>query len=360
MILLDNIIFSLQKSAGGIAKGWAKHLSLIQGLREDIRYFEVAVATENKFRREVSLPANSIYPERHTGILSRVWPRFPKADLVHSSYYRTGNRRQKSIITVHDFIHELHPSSRKDLIFSALKKRSIAKADAIITVSEHTRHDMCKLYPWAAEKEIIVIPNGVDDEFTGLDIVEPININGQLLTPNSFFLYVGSRGFCKNFKACKTFLDHEFTRDKNLKLVLVGGGQFNKEELEYFSENINLGQIVFVPFASSSLLNNLYNQAISLLFPSIYEGFGIPALEAARVGCVVLASHSSSIPEVVGRSPYMYDPLSKDEMEAALVQLDNADAVQKERERLIRHSHQFDWGRNTFDTSNLYDKLLGS
>lgn len=358
MILLDNIIFALQKSAGGVSKAWAKHIQLLSTMRDDPCFLEHPAALENRFRCEVKIPKERLLPDSSVGLRHRLWPDFPTADLVHSSYYRVGPGKCPNVITVHDFIQELFPSSPRDRVLSFLKKRAIQKADAIITVSSHTKADMLCLYPWAEKKKITVIHNGVDEEYFPDDSVSSISLEGQELAKGSFYLYVGNRGYCKNFGACKTFLDHPYTRDNNLKLVVVGGGQFTKAEKQQFAENLELGQLLFLPFASPEQLNQLYNLAAALLFPSRYEGFGIPALEAARTGCIVLASDRSSVPEVVGPTPFMFDPFSTEEMNTALEKLDDKKCVIEESNRLRRYASSFGWQKNASETNSLYEELL--
>jgi mannosyltransferase len=326
-------------------------------MRDDIALWEAEGAESNHFRQELSIDPGLFLPGAKTGLWSRYSPRFPKADIVHSSYYRAEKGRKNSVITVHDFIQELYPSSWRDGLFARLKKQAIARADTIITVSKHTLDDMHSLYPWSKDKHAVIIHNGVDEEYFPLADPQGVQLETTILPRDSYFLYVGNRGYCKNFAACRYFMDHPLARDENLKFVIVGGGPFSEKEKELFAPFLD--QIVFLPFAPNEQLNLLYNNARALLFPSYYEGFGIPALEAAKAGCIVMASNQSSVPEVVGKTSFMFDPRSKSEIDAATNKLADIDVIAREKEHLIAHASKFGWQKNAEQTNALYDRLLG-
>lgn len=358
MILLDNIIFDLQ-AAGGISKAWAKHVELITKLRSDVMLLEGPKAKRNHFRQAIEIPSERIVVDRGPSFFRLLRPVRHEAALFHSSYYRLANAGPKSVVTIHDFINELYPRSPRDLVLAAMKKRATKNADAIITVSQNTLSDMHGIHPWTRDKKTMVIANGVDKEFRPVREMESVTIAGREIEARRFLLYVGHRGHCKNFAACAHFMGHTLASELDLTLVVIGGQPISRPERRLLAEHFERDRVLWLPFAQPEELNMLYNHALALLFPSHYEGFGIPALEAARTGCIVLGAAVSSVPEVIGTSDFLFNPKDSGDMDRAFAMLEDRAKVDAESKRLIEHSKRFDWRRTSEQISALYEKLLG-
>jgi len=273
-------------------------------------------------------------------------------DVVHTTYYDEYLIKQKKpiILTVHDTIHEIF---YKDFGFEKNhrpKKKMIDRADHIICVSTSTKKDLMEYYN-VDEKKISVIYHGVS--------TNEIAKNYSLKIEKPFFLYVGSRKRYKNFKIFLEAycLDRSISKDFNL--ICFGGGSFLAEEYELFKTlNIDSTQISnFI--GDDNLLTYLYQNAQALIYPSIYEGFGMPILEAMRLECPVICSNTSSMPEVYGNSCLSFDPNSKTELAQHLSKISSNNDF---RNQIIQVAHQrsklFTWEKCAKETLKVYKTLI--
>ena len=178
---------------------------------------------------------------------------------------------------------------------------------------------------------------------------------GQSESP--YFLYVGSRGFYKNFdRLVNAFADFH-TRHSDIRLKCVGGPAFTKSELRLL-KSLNLeNHVVSEGFVPDQTMPGMYANSVAFIYPSLYEGFGIPVLESMTCGGAVLTSNDSSLPEVAGDAAKFFDPYSVDSMaEAMETALDH-----DRREQLIRAGKQraqsFSWRKAALATSRIYQAL---
>lgn len=222
------------------------------------------------------------------------------------------------------------------------KKNAIKNADVIICISENTKSDLLRFYPEVAKKEIHVIYNGVSDDYYQIAQIEK-----DFTYLN--FLFVGSRVFYKNFKFCIDWLN---TLDSSVLHIV--GGALSKWEQKYLDVKLP-GRYVYHGMINNHKLNELYNKSTCLLYPSLYEGFGIPVLEAMRAGCPVIALNCSSLPEVCGSAGVLVDNLSFNDFNTAL------NTVLTNREELIRRgvlqASSFSWDRCYNQVKIIYKRL---
>jgi glycosyltransferase involved in cell wall biosynthesis len=202
------------------------------------------------------------------------------------------------VLTVYDMIHELFPEFfTNDKMVVPNKKYLIEKATRIIAVSENTKKDIINLYPHIDSSKIDVVYHGCSIK---------MNMTESLSLPEKYILFVGTRSNYKNF----IFLVHSIKtllkKDKDLHLICAGGGDFNLVEKELISKLGLESQIIQMHFNEDEL-GHFYNRAICFVFPSMYEGFGLPILESMTCGCpVVLGKHSSFV-EVAGEAGVYFD-----------------------------------------------------
>ena len=356
MIALDNLIFDLQK-VGGVSKVWAKIIQNLDKRSKRIKFLESRKSKQNIFRKEVSLE-NKIITEYLPSAIRRIIPSFVKSEIYHSSYYRISLMSKYNVVTIHDFINELYPNNFNDFILSIIKRISCKLADKIIVVSEQTKSDMLKFYKDIPSSRIHVVHNGVDDDFYP-EVNESFQINNNTFNRNNYFLYVGTRGECKNFQyVCKTLSEYNH-KNKKRQLVVVGGTDFNEKEYKNIAElGLKKEDIVHIKQISNHQLRLLYSNTIALLIPSVYEGFGLPALEAARCKALVLTSSGGALEEIVGKNKYAFNlNIDKDFCRVVNLGFEN-EAAEHAREQMYLNSQKFSWQGAADKYLKIYEELL--
>ncbi|MCG3209413.1 MAG: D-inositol-3-phosphate glycosyltransferase [Anaerolineae bacterium] len=272
------------------------------------------------------------------------------------------NRATKSLVTVHDLSFVRHPESVMPGMTRHLNTwvpRSVQRADHVIAVSEATRQDLIELYGTLPEK-ISVLYHGVSAHFK--PITAPANL-AQIrrkygLGNAPFILSLGTIQPRKNYLR----LVQAFARlNRDTRLVIVGGRGWDSAALLAEIDNLGLaGRVLFPGYAPDDDLPALYSAATLFVYPSLYEGFGLPALEAMACGTPVVASCRSALPEVVGQAGLLVNPEDVDEMQQAIAALLADDS---RRARLaaagINQAAKFTWPAMAGQLVQLYQRLAG-
>jgi len=313
-IYLDNIVFALQR-AGGISVYWHELLKRMIGNGQDITLIERPEGADNMMRKVLDVENGSrIIDSRRPLILTRYLPlslKMKPLSVFHSSYYRTTLQKDVvTIVTVHDFNYE-HGLVRHGLyryIHMFQKKYAVKKADGIICISENTKKDLLQFYKGIDENKIRVIYQAASDEYGKIDKADCSNANITKLLGSKYILYVATRSYHKNFAIAVSALK----AIGGYTLVMVGGGRLSKNEIAQLDKELP-NRYVQLNGINNDELNILYNYAFCLLYPSRYEGFGIPILEAMQAGCPVVTSNVSSIPEVCGGACLKVNKIEVDE-----------------------------------------------
>ena len=267
------------------------------------------------------------------------------ATLFHSSYYRLPNRRIPVVTTVHDFTYEYFASFPRKYVHSWQKFSAIRSSDFIICVSENTRQDLLNFIPDVDPKRIYVVHNGVSSTFSPLESAAIVAVD----RPRPYILYVGGRKGYKNFSIVLSAL----SKYSNIDLVCVGGGPLTSHEKLFVDKHLSTRFRIHT-FVSDEELNLLYNNAYCLIYPSSYEGFGIPVLEAMRAGCPVIALNSSSIPEVAGDAALLIERPDVDELVSAINKLGSYEVRLCLRHRGFLRADQFSWEKTFEETLQIY------
>ncbi|WP_207424007.1 glycosyltransferase family 4 protein [Desertivirga brevis] len=349
LILLDNIIYSLQ-TAGGISTYWQELTRRV--LRDELPVSFLEFPNCNVNRKEIDIPQSKVlniqkYPILVERFRQLALKSYRSNFIFHSSYNRvTSNPNALQVITIHDFVHEKYYSGTRQILHSYLKNRAIKSANKIITVSENTKTDLLERFPNLSPTKIKVIYNGVSDCFFPIDSVETYS------TQKPFLLYVGSREHYKNF----TFAIKVLKELKDFDLYIVGS-PLNDIESSTLNSNIADRFKVFTA-VNPSKLNELYNSAFALLYPSSYEGFGIPLLEAMKCGTPFLALRRSSIPEVAGDAGILIDQLDIDAFTSAIMSIDLD--REKLRAKGFNQVKKFSWEKSFQETIKVYNELYNN
>lgn len=356
-IYLDNIIFSLQKG-GGVSVVWQQHLKrLLKDNSFICSFLEYDNARKNFFRQQLSIDENLINLKRSQFLSFKRYLNLISKDdqkhIFHSSYYRTEiGKNAINFTTVHDFTYEYFVRGVSQKVHSWQKNAAINNSNGIICISENTKKDILYFLPHIDESKIRVIYNGVDEGY------KPLQYNSNFNKKHDFddcvyALYIGDRrATYKNFNmavdACSLV---------NIPLLIIGGGELTAEELQNLEVKLGAGNFKSLLGVSVKDLNYYYNKAFCLLYPSLYEGFGIPVVEAQRAGCPVIATNSSSIPEVIGNDYLAIENPTPQKIASKIKELSLNNLRKETIELGFEKSKRFSWQNTYNETTEFYKEL---
>lgn len=274
-----------------------------------------------------------------------------KHSLLHETYYTSRFKVPcKKVITIHDMIYELFNTgleAEKQIIED--KKKSILEADGIIAVSENTRKDLLTFFPEVKSKTFVV-HHGVSQ--VNKNLVKDYNHT------RPFILYVGNRGWYKNFSVLlDTYISEESIHSK-FDLIAFGGSAVDSSESEKLVKS-GLSNCVHFIKGNDEMLNSLYKSAAVFVYNSKYEGFGMPVLEAMQMGCPVICSNTSSLPEVCGEAALTINPEEADELLQALkIILFDKQIAKGYSAKGLKRAESFTWKKCAMETKNIYTRIL--
>ncbi|MDR2840582.1 MAG: glycosyltransferase family 4 protein [Paludibacter sp.] len=289
-IIFDNIIFSLQR-AGGISIVWKELISRIVSSDLLCSFIEYSDCENNIFRKKINIPHKNIITKSTFLFLFKRYlnPNIKEKSpfIFHSSYYRySKNKNAINFTTVHDFTYEYFLKGIKKWIHCHQKHNAIRHSDYIICISETTKRDLLKFLPDTPENKISVVYNGVSDEYFPIE-----NATSKY---GKYAVFVGQRSGYKNFETAVKVL-----KNTDLNLVIVGV-DLKEDETKMLDSELGKSRYFYLGKILNAELNEVYNSAFCLLYPSLYEGFGIPVLEAQKAGCPVVNFDVPAICEIVG------------------------------------------------------------
>lgn len=366
-IAFDHQTFVLQ-SYGGISRYFARLARGLLDLDQQVRIF--APLHRNMYLS--TLPIETVsgrhihrYPPKtrrfilaynhfRSGSAIAKW----KPDLVHETYF--SKRRStpiacRTVITVYDMVHELFPNAFAANDDTAANKRiAIDRADHVICISENTRSDLMRLYGTSAGK-VSVVHLGFDQLAPPEEVKQPAALAGK-----PFLLYVGERS--RSYKNFIGFLKAVASSSRLLgdfDIVAFGEPQFSASELKAIS-TLGFGEHqVRQQSGSDALLGGFYSSARALVYPSLYEGFGIPPLEAMAHQCPVISSNTSSMPEVIGGAGAFFDPRNIDDMRQVIESVVYSDSrIGVLRQLGSERLNAFSWKKCTRETLDIYKSLV--
>jgi glycosyltransferase involved in cell wall biosynthesis len=363
-IVYDHQIFSRQKY-GGISRYFFEISNRIPAIDGDsVEIFSPFYVNHYGDRsshgfRAFKFPGSSMVLGAANTVAGKLSVRWQNdIAIFHETYYsRFGYApaKAKRIITVYDMIHELFPESfSKADMTRHIKRRAILRADHVICISESTRNDLVRLTDIPVEKTSVV---HLGHSLTEAHVSPPPVPYSQ----RPYLLYVGNRGGYKNFNSLMLAVGNSKILRNEFSVICFGGGEFTRDELsEMRRHDLNLDDIKHVE-GDDAVLAGLYSSAIALVYPSLYEGFGIPPLEAMAYGCPVICTDTSSLPEVVGEAAELFDPRDTDCLRASIERVASSQEVRK---GLIARGYErimgFSWDRCARATLAQYKRVLES
>lgn len=335
------------QKAGGISTYWKELSSRLLAGSYDLSLREFSNSSENIVRKSLSVPDMNIMSNGDISLIDRFkslpLQHVKKKFIFHSSYNTiTSNKHALQVCTIHDFVHEKFYSGIRRTLHKYQKTKAINRSGHIIVISNNTKKDLLKMHPHIDPLKVSVIYNGASEDFFPLP---------QQVDPNvrPFILFIGSREHYKNFNFCIKLLRE--VPDFELKII---GSSLKKSETEFLNKNIPNRWNIESNVPNSSL-NKFYNEAFALLYPSSYEGFGIPILEAMKAGTPFIALNKSSIPEVAGDAGVLVDELDIKCFKDALKEIsDNREAIV---EKGFVQSKKFSWDSCFDQTVKVYNDL---
>jgi mannosyltransferase len=336
-IVYDDIAYSLQDS-GGISLYWSQletHLKhdmqlLYRNYENNIFYSESSVTKRKKI--------NIILFERYKNVSLPERTPF----IFHSSYYRyCKNKNAINITTVHDFIYEYFRHDIKAMAHKIQKRNAIHHSHGIIFVSESTKNDFEKLFPdYKGTKSVIY--HGIASEYMSLNTLKKKKV-----------IFIGKRAGYKNFIYAVKILN----KLPQFKLQVIGGGSLTKKEICELDSYLP-NRYEYYQSLPNRELNIKYNEACFLIYPSLYEGFGFPVVEAQAAGCPVVCCNNTSLPEVGGDAAMYISGRNID---------DDLDKINRLNERVyyktlvdkgFENCKRFSWIKCANETFDFYKKVF--
>ncbi len=279
-------------------------------------------------------------------------------DIYHETYYSWQSiapKRAARVITVYDMIHEkFRQYFAANDTTAGIKADAIHRADHIICISECTRKDLVEILGVKESKTSVV--------YLGHTLSnEDADQNYAKMTSRPFILFVGGRKGYKNFQNLLISYANSGSLRQSVDLICFGGGGFDEGERRLIKRlGLDGGSVKYFGDSDEDL-RLLYSNAVAYVCPSLYEGFGLPPLEAMHFNCPVVCSNSGSLPEIVGDAAVFFDPLEENDMIKAI---ENVVGSEKLRKMLIDRGHgqllKFSWDKCAEETLAVYKNLLGN
>ena len=363
-----------QPKGGGIREyifNLVNNLSIVDDKNEYILYVlsDMLDYAKNNFPKRFkikSIPYNSKQVIRRSLFENFFWrkeERLEKFDIFHSPFFHSPKLiKAKTIITVHDLRFCRFPETytfKRLLFLKYAVPKSVKSSDRIISISSFTKKELIKYYYLPSDK-INVIYEAINLKDFSSNLINDNKLDFDItrkLEGKKFLFTVGHVEPRKNYiRLVKAFKELNLECNDDIYLVIAGKKAQDYKKLSEEIKNIN--NIIYLDFVSRDMLLWLYMNAAAFIFPSIYEGFGFPPLEAAALGCISAVSNASCIPEICGDSVLYFDPYNIEDIKFACENiLFNLELRENLRKRLQKNLLRFSWLENARNTVNIYKEV---
>jgi glycosyltransferase involved in cell wall biosynthesis len=289
-----------------------------------------------------------------------------RVDLFHATHYvLPALTPSRSVVTIHDCIHLMFPDYMRNRLGYAYARASLYtaahKSDRIFTVSEQSKRDILKFFNVPPEK-IVVTPNAIDDRFSVPPSEEHVmQIRERYQLSHSYLLYVGNIKPHKNLeRLIEAFHLVRSQGRSELELIIIGDEISKLQSLRRAIHKYDIHRSVrFLGYVPDNTLAVLYRLASVFVFPSLYEGFGLPPLEAMASGTPVVTSNVSSLPEVVGDAAVLVDPYSAEAIADGILSVLRSTHLRDDlRERGLKRAQEYSWARSVQRVRDIYGEVL--
>ena len=364
-IAFDYQIFS-QQSYGGISRYYSRLATELLKLEQDVSIF--AGLHRNNYLS--NLPNGLVkgrklskYPPKTAKLrqyANHYWLNYQinawKPQVIHETYYSivsSTSKRIPRIVTALDMIHELFSGMfNKNDPITRRKKNAFKRVDHIISISHNTKKDLIELFGISSEKISVV--------HLATDVSVPNQYHSSVKHSKPFLLYVGPRSGYKNFLGFLKAVSQSQKLINEFDIVAFGGGYFISEELNKIkSFGFKEGQVRQIS-GDDSVLLSLYQEAVAFVYPSLYEGFGIPPLEAMACRCPVICSNTSSLPEVVGEAGEYFNPNEVEDIKFAIENVVFSEQYSEVlKNKGLQRVKNFSWEKCSNETLKIYNNKVG-
>jgi glycosyltransferase involved in cell wall biosynthesis len=370
-VYLDGIIYSLQKN-GGVTRYTDELADKIVALGNKVTFF-MHPSILNEPPKKEGIDFIQIKSPLNTRSKIIKYLTYPIDKFLTSKYFKTHqidkgifhtsyfsyykDMKIPQIVTVHDLIHEKFPEHFNYItnkIFLHQKRKAIVSASAIICVSQQTSKDLCELYNVDLNK-INVVHLGVDEVFNQKKPEEKASFTLSKNISKPYYLFVGKRSLYKNFdRLVKAFANWD--KKNEFFIISIGGGKFTSKEMGLITSLGLKDDILIFDFVTEKDLILFYNCAKAFIFPSSYEGFGMPIIEAMACGTPVLASDIPVFREIGHDTITYFNPDSEIDITKALDSTLYEDLIKINTG--IELAKKFTWEKTASETINVYKKYI--
>lgn len=276
--------------------------------------------------------------------------------IYHATYFSANdlkkieNANLSTVVTVHDLISEKFPEKKllKRPRFS-LTKKTIRNVKHIICVSRNTKNDLLDYYDVPEEKVTVI--------YLGSNLQTSKSNRKKPSQKVPYLLFVGKRRGYKNFDTLLRAFSEIHTLKMNFQIVAFGGGAFERSEVETM-KSLGIERNIVHISGDDAVLSAFYEGAFALVYPSLYEGFGLPPVEAMNLGCPVIASNKGSIPEICKDAVLYFNPYDKDDLASILEEsLGNPEIMNQKIISGRKVSREYTWEKTAFETNQVYRQL---
>lgn len=277
-----------------------------------------------------------------------------KVDLVHSSDWSQPSSKAKLVTTVHDLVFKKYPETVDPLILNTQirrMKKIIASKTHIIADSTSTKNDLMEIYGLSASAIDVVYP-GISGQYSPSSNTEIERVKKKYNLPSKYLLSLGTQEPRKNVARLIEAV-------KGLGIPLVIAGKYGWDTATSSAQKLpQSDEVMVLGYVSDADIPGLYSGATAFIYPSLYEGFGFPVLEAMACGAPVVTSNLSSLPEIAGGAAILINPLDVDAIKAGIITaIESSDTL---RERGISQAKKFTWASSASKVISIYEKIGSS